>query len=103
MADVTRKSLDAPEEVITFPPSASTQTVQVAVPILGDTDVEGDEIVWLRITTAPGSGNWIAYDTYGRGEIRNDDFSSPPPPNTIFADSFEIGSSALWSTTVPTP
>jgi hypothetical protein len=93
------------EGVLTFPPSASTQTQQVQVSILGETDVEPDEIVWLRITTAPSGGNWIAYDVYGRGEIRNDDDNGfdPPPSNVIFADSFEVGSTALWSNTVPQP
>jgi hypothetical protein len=93
------------EGVLTFPPSASTQTQQVQISILGETDVEPDEIVWLRITTAPSGGNWIAYDVYGRGEIRNDDDNGvdPPPSNVIFADSFEIGSTTLWSSTVPQP
>jgi hypothetical protein len=92
--------LDA-TDVITFPTSATSQTVQVQVPIVGDTAVEGDEVVWLRITSAENGGNWIAYDVYGRGEIRNDDFSSPPPVSTDFADGFETGSTALWSNTVP--
>ena len=91
------------EAEITFPASATAQTQQVQITVLGDTDVEADEIVWLRITSAQGGGNWIAYDVYGRGEIRNDDFSSPAPLNTNFADGFETGSTALWSGTVPTP
>lgn len=89
------------EADLTFPASASTQVQQAQIPILGDTSVEGDEIVWLRLTSAENGGNWIAYDVYGRGEIRNDDFSTPAPSNTIFADGFEIGTAALWSGAVP--
>ena len=66
-----------------------------------DADVEAGETLLVAITTAPSGGMWIAYDTVAAGEIRNDDFSSPPPATTIFADGFELGSTALWSNTVP--
>ncbi len=86
---------------VAFPVSATTQTQQVEIVVAGDTDVEAGETLLVAITTAPSGGMWIAYDTVAAGEIRNDDFSSPPPATTIFADGFELGSTALWSNTVP--
>ena len=86
---------------LAFPVSATTQTQQVEIVVAGDTDVEAGETLLVAITTAPSGGMWIAYDTVAAGEIRNDDFSSPPPATTIFADGFELGSTALWSNTVP--
>ncbi len=86
---------------LAFGASAGVQTLPVQVTIAGDTDVEADETLWVRITTAPGGGMWIAYDTFAAGDIRNDDFSSPPPSTTIFADGLELGSTVLWSSTVP--
>ena len=86
---------------LAFPVSATTQTQQVEIVVAGDTDVEAGETLLVAITTAPSGGMWIAYDTVAAGEIRNDDFTSPPPATTIFADGFELGSTALWSNTVP--
>lgn len=86
---------------LSFAASATAQTLPVEVAVSGDTDVEADETLWVRITTAPGGGMWIAYDTFAAGGIRNDDFSSPPPSAPIFADGFELGSTALWSSTAP--
>ena len=86
---------------LAFGASAGVQTLPVEVIVAGDTDVEAHESLWVRITTAPAGGMWIAYDTVAAGEIRNDDYSSPPPSTTIFADGFELGSAALWSNTVP--
>jgi hypothetical protein len=98
---VAGEDYQAATGTLSFPASASVQTQQVEVAVTGDTDVEAGETLLVGITTAPSGGMWIAYDTFATGEIRNDDFSSPPPPTTIFADGFELGSTALWSNTVP--
>lgn len=86
---------------LAFGVNAAVQTLPVVVAVSGDTDVEADETLSVQITTAPGGGMWIAYDAFAAGEIRNDDFSSPPPHHALFADGFELGSTALWSSAVP--
>lgn len=73
---------------LVFPASASAQSQTVSVPILGDTTAEADDIVWMRIGTAPSGGNWIAYDAYGLGLITNDD-GIVVPVDLIFADGYE--------------
>lgn len=98
---VAGEDYQAATGTLSFPASASMQTQQVEVSVTGDTDVEAAETLLAVITTAPSGGMWIAYDTFATGEIRNDDFTSPPPSTTIFADGFELGSTALWSTSLP--
>lgn len=86
---------------LSFGASGSVQTLPVQVAVWGDTDVEADEVLWLTITTAPGGGNWVAYDTVAAGKILNDDSGTPPPPGAIFADTFEVGSTGRWSDATP--
>lgn len=76
------------EGTINFITSSSPQTKQVSVPINGDSTVEPDEIVWMRITGTGGGGNWVAFKTYGAGSIINDD-GITPPAEEIFKDGFE--------------
>jgi len=75
------------EGTIDFTPSATTQTQTVNVPILGDTALEPDEVVWMRITGSGDGSNWIAFDVYGLGLIENDD--SDVQPEEVFKDGFE--------------
>lgn len=86
---------------LAFPASPSEQELTLGVQVFGDTDVESGETVLVEIGSVAAGGMWVAYDTVGEGEIRNDDWSSPPPPNVVFADGFELGSTALWSHTAP--
>lgn len=76
------------EGQLNFAISGTTQTKQVSIPIKGDTVGEHDEVVWMRITTAPSGGNWIAYKTFGAGLIINDD-GEVVPDDGIFKDGFE--------------
>ena len=92
---------DAATDILSFGASVGVQTLPVEVTITGDTEVEADESLGVRIVSAPSGGMWIAYDNFAAGEIRNDDFTPPPPTHALFADGFELGSTALWSTTVP--
>lgn len=92
---------DAATDILSFGASVGVQTLPVEVTITGDTEVEADESLGVRIVSAPSGGMWIAYDNFAAGEIRNDDFTTPPPTHALFADGFELGSTALWSTTVP--
>jgi len=73
---------------INFGINASQQTQQVSIPIKGDTVGEPDEIVWMRITSSESGGNWIAYKTYGAGQILNDD-GAVIPDDGVFKDGFE--------------
>ncbi|HET9316332.1 MAG TPA: Calx-beta domain-containing protein, partial [Vicinamibacteria bacterium] len=65
--------------ILTFPAGTITRTV--AVPVLGDTLVEGDETFWVDLS-AP-SGATIG-DGQGRGTIRDDD--QPPIPSVSISD-----------------
>jgi hypothetical protein len=76
------------EGTINFGISNTQQTQQVSVPINGDSTIEPDEIVWMRITSTGNGDNWIAYKTYGAGLIVNDD-GIAPPAEEIFKDGFE--------------
>jgi parallel beta-helix repeat protein len=64
---------------LTFPAGTTTRTV--AVPVLGDTLVEGDETFWLDLGSASGA---TVGDGQGRGLIRDDD--AAPVPSLSISD-----------------
>jgi len=69
------------DEEFVFPVSPlAAQTQLVSVQIFGDTDVEENEHFAVRVGTTPGGGYALANDTYGYGEIRNDDDNGVDPP-----------------------
>jgi len=85
------------EGEVDFPVGSSLQIVQV--PIYGDDVIEGDEAFTLRLTTAPAGGVWVAFDALAKGTILEDD--DPAGGNPLFLDSFEFGSTVLWSESAP--
>jgi chitinase len=71
---------------LTFNPGETTKTVKVAV--IGDTVVEGDETLTLKLSSPVGAT--LKTDT-GTGTITNDD-TAPPPPSAGGAVKVEITS-----------
>jgi uncharacterized repeat protein (TIGR01451 family) len=63
---------------LTFPSGASSPQT-VSVPVLGDVEVEDDEVFFVDLTNP---ANAAITDAQGRGTIVNDDF--PPPPTAFF-------------------
>ncbi|GAA0734021.1 Ig-like domain-containing protein [Sphingomonas japonica] len=65
---------------VNFADGATSATI--VVPVLGDTDVEGDEDLTLTLSNATG-GATIA-DGEATGTIVNDDAGTPPPAGSVF-------------------
>jgi uncharacterized repeat protein (TIGR01451 family) len=63
---------------LTFP-SGGSGPQTVSVPVLGDVEVEDDEVFFVNLANA---ANAAVTDAQGRGTIVNDDF--PPPPTAFF-------------------
>ncbi len=69
--------------VLTFPPSNTTTTFQIAVPVYADQAVEGDET--FRLDIGGNSGVFIAAETVGEAVVKDGMLIS----NAIFSNGFE--------------
>ena len=81
--------------------SGTCATINVTVPIRGDTKVEGNEQFFVNLTNPGSSSYWSTaqiVDSQGRGEILNDDFAPP----VVTPVTFTVDETAVNGTVVGT-
>jgi parallel beta-helix repeat protein len=83
--------------LLDFQPGQGSKTITVEV--LGDTDVEDDEIFYVHLYA---QANAVVWDGLGDGRILDDD-DDGGGPSVLHADDFEAGSPQGWSNIVGMP